>query len=77
MDEDVARTLGELERKLLELERTLNAIGDDGAPSAPARPSTAAPGPGAGRLVDEAVEAAQAPAAAPPTALEPSPAAGA
>jgi len=29
MDQEVARTLGELERKLLELERTLNAIGSN------------------------------------------------
>lgn len=30
MDQEVAKTLGELERKLLELERTLNAMGSDG-----------------------------------------------
>ncbi len=30
MDQEVARTLGELERKLLELERTLNAISEGG-----------------------------------------------
>ena len=32
MDQDVAKTLGELERKLLELERTLTAIGHDEGP---------------------------------------------
>src|SRR5271170_5668002 len=46
VDQDVAKTLGELERKLLELERTLAAIGheerqvEETAPStAPAQPS--------------------------------------
>jgi 2-aminoadipate transaminase len=33
VDQDVAKTLGELERKLLELERTLTAIGHDGEPA--------------------------------------------
>jgi len=53
VDQDVAKTLGELERKLLELERTLTAIGheeraeEDPAPSAP---------PSSGRLVDETTE---------------------
>jgi len=64
VDEDVARTLGELERKLLELERTLNAIGRDGEASAVPGASTSdsARPPGAGRLVDEAVELDEAPA---------------
>jgi DNA-binding transcriptional MocR family regulator len=72
VDADVARTLGELERKLLELERTLSSIGRDEAPlegppdeqavvqapAAPAVPAAPAAGEGAGetRLVDESVE---------------------
>ena len=40
MDEQVAKTLGELERKLLELERTLGAIGR-AAPTGPGAPSDA------------------------------------
>ncbi len=43
----MARTLGELERKLEELERTLGSIGGEDAPAA---------GQSVGRLVDEAVE---------------------
>jgi DNA-binding transcriptional MocR family regulator len=39
MDQEVARTLGELERKLLELERTLESMRDDGQP----RPSHSQP----------------------------------
>jgi 2-aminoadipate transaminase len=76
MDQDVARTLGELERKLLELERTLNAIGDGGPPAAavpaaspePARsqaPRASSPPTGWSRIVDETVEAAPPPRAAP------------
>ncbi len=42
MDPEVARTLGELERKLLELERTLKTIGGADAPAADA-PTVAAP----------------------------------
>lgn len=48
MDPEVTRTLGELERKILELERTLNAISDPAAAPAPAAWS---------RIVDEKVEA--------------------
>jgi 2-aminoadipate transaminase len=49
MDQEVAQTLGELERKLLELERTLNALSGEGERSArasltpPAPPSAAPP----------------------------------
>jgi len=38
VDQDVAKTLGELERKLLELERTLTAIGQDEEPAGEADP---------------------------------------
>jgi 2-aminoadipate transaminase len=38
MDRDLAQTLGQLERKLLELERTLNAMNSDREPT-PARPA--------------------------------------
>jgi 2-aminoadipate transaminase len=40
MDQEVARTLGELERKLLELERTLQAIGSGEAPGQPEQQPT-------------------------------------
>jgi 2-aminoadipate transaminase len=75
VDEDVARTLGELERKLHELERTLNAIGPDGEPQADSFASASTPAPGAGRLIDEAVDRDEAPGAeAPPApAVHPSP----
>jgi DNA-binding transcriptional MocR family regulator len=56
VDQEVAKTLGELERKLLEVERTLSSIGrgeePDDALLAPASPEPA----GRGRLVDEAIE---------------------
>jgi DNA-binding transcriptional MocR family regulator len=42
MEQEVAKTLGELERKLLELERTLNAVGR-GAPPAGDHGATSAP----------------------------------
>jgi DNA-binding transcriptional MocR family regulator len=58
VDADVAKTLGELERKLLELERTLSAIGRDEQPAE--QPMPAAPAPTepltASRLVDESIE---------------------
>jgi 2-aminoadipate transaminase len=72
MDAEVARTLGDLERKLLELERTLEAMARPGAGAgAPAAlPATAAPPP--------AAPAAPPPApplpAAPPPAAAPAPA---
>jgi DNA-binding transcriptional MocR family regulator len=64
VDPDVAKTLSELERKLLELEHTLGAIGRGEEPvqerlqERPQElPQTPAAAPeGAGRLVDEAVE---------------------
>jgi DNA-binding transcriptional MocR family regulator len=76
MDEEVARTLGELERKLHDLERTLSALaGDGGAPETPATPEPSAdpyeePRPlrdaahatGRGRIVDETVESFAPPA---------------
>jgi 2-aminoadipate transaminase len=39
MDQEVARTLGELERKLMELERTLNALGAADQPHSASLPS--------------------------------------
>ena len=60
MDQEVTRTLGELERKILELERTLNAMSDR-AGSAPTDWS---------RIVDEKVERRQtAPLPPPPAPL--------
>ena len=60
MDREVAKTLGELERKLSELERTLSAIGQDGDVGDGARSFAAHREPpethGGGRIVDEAVE---------------------
>jgi 2-aminoadipate transaminase len=70
MDEEVTRTLSELERKILELEHTLNAMsrseqpgGGDGA-SGQAGPVTRAPSlppevTSWGRIVDETIEQAQ------------------
>jgi len=57
VDADVARTLGELERKLLELEHTLGAIGrgEEPADQVPTPPAVAPPHPSS-RLVDESVE---------------------
>lgn len=48
MDQEVAKTLGELELKLQELERELTTIGHHDKPASSPRPR--------GRLVDEAVE---------------------
>jgi 2-aminoadipate transaminase len=66
MDPQVARTLGELERKLLELERTLKTVAGAEEPQAPAPATSGAPaaapapsGPGSSRIVDETVERAQ------------------
>jgi DNA-binding transcriptional MocR family regulator len=49
MDQEISRTLDELERKILELERTLDAITSPDAP----------PPPGWGRIVDEAIRPEQ------------------
>src|ERR1700689_2089848 len=62
MDEQVAKTLGELERKLSELERTLNEIGRGGdaerasATTDPAPTPTMQASPAWGRIVDETLE---------------------
>jgi 2-aminoadipate transaminase len=80
MDQEVARTLGELERKLLELERTLESMRGEEQPPAPRQPhippvpqppaaTAASPPPvargfGSSRIVDESVERV-APAQAP------------
>jgi 2-aminoadipate transaminase len=56
VDQDVAKTLGELERKLLELERTLSTIGHEEQPSeTPIAPEPPSPR-SFSRLVDESVE---------------------
>jgi 2-aminoadipate transaminase len=60
MDRDVAQTLGELERKLAELERTLNAMSDGQTITAPPQSQ------GWSRIVDETIERARPPAPAPP-----------
>jgi DNA-binding transcriptional MocR family regulator len=57
VDQDVAKTLGELERKLLELERTLTSIGHEEEPLRESTVPPDAPGPShLTRLVDEAIE---------------------
>ena len=70
MDQDVAKTLGELERKLLELERTLTAIGHEEEPLREGAVPPDAPRPShLTRLVDEAIEREGPPrAGAPPAA---------
>jgi DNA-binding transcriptional MocR family regulator len=76
VDADVAKTLGELERKLLELEHTLNAIGrgEEPAEQTPAQPPAAAPQVSS-RLVDESIEqdegSPSAPAGAPEAGTPP------
>jgi 2-aminoadipate transaminase len=81
VDKDVARTLGELEQKLQELERTLNALsreepepGADRKATPTQTPPPAndwrAPAPtqsfGSSRIIDETIEVASPPPAAPP-----------
>jgi 2-aminoadipate transaminase len=74
VDRQIAETLGELERKLRELERVLGGLGHDQssarttAAAAVEGTTTAEPGrhAGAGRIVDEAVEQAPPVVAAPP-----------
>jgi 2-aminoadipate transaminase len=61
MDPEVSRTLGELERKILELERTLNAIGGLGVSGV-----GAASAADRSRIVDEKVEREQASSPTPP-----------
>ena len=78
MDQEVAKTLGELEQKLRELERTLNAIGRDGGQAAEqlsggTHPARDAPEPGLSRIVDETLESAE-PAPAPRAPAPPAPA---
>jgi len=79
MDQDVARTLGELERKLLELERTLNAMSGNEPPAPSATPEpqqetprVSSPPTGWSRIVDETVESSPpSPPSAPPAASPP------
>jgi 2-aminoadipate transaminase len=80
MDEELAKTLGELERKLEELERTLGALSRGGEPSEPALSAPAPADPPAapvwGRIIDETVEStrgahtAEAPRSAPSGSVE-------
>jgi 2-aminoadipate transaminase len=81
MDQELSRTLDELERKLAELERTVHAIGAGEAPPRNGEDEPAARGQlaraeppasvGASRIVDEAIEQAQ-PGSTPASArLEP------
>jgi hypothetical protein len=58
VDQEVAKTLGELELKLQQLEHELTSIGPRDAPAASqqAVPALGDPSPPPGRLVDEAVE---------------------
>jgi DNA-binding transcriptional MocR family regulator len=89
VDKDVARTLGELEQKLHELERTLNTLsreepqpgaGREPTPTAPPQPasdrrSTAQTHSfGASRIIDETVEIAPPPAPVSPPPPPPAPA---
>jgi DNA-binding transcriptional MocR family regulator len=71
VDADVAKTLGELERKLLELERTLSAIGRDDEPAGQA----AAPVPGQPPAVPSAPAAHASPSAPAVPAAQPPPSA--
>jgi hypothetical protein len=58
VDQEVAKTLGELELKLQQLEHELTSIGHQDKPGTPGDPSYAQTGASqpSGRLVDEAVE---------------------
>jgi DNA-binding transcriptional MocR family regulator len=81
VDKDVARTLGELEQKLHELERTLGALSREEPQPGTSRESTPIPTPqpatdrrataqahsfGASRIIDETIEVAPPPPLAPP-----------
>ena len=59
MDQEVARTLGELEHKLVELERTLHAL--SGGEQQATRPLPSPPAPQTSRIVDEAFEPSRQP----------------
>jgi hypothetical protein len=68
VDQEVAKTLGELELKLRELESELTSIGR--------RDSQAEPAPAPGKLIDEAVESVETespPLPQPPPAPQPAP----
>jgi DNA-binding transcriptional MocR family regulator len=69
MDPEVARTLGELERKLLELERTLQTI--TGGEPETSVPVIEAPLSGGSRIVDETIEPPRSPNPRPPRAPQP------
>ncbi len=57
MDQEVARTLDELERKLLEMQQTLESIrGEEPAPPAAPAPPPAPRGFASSRIVDESIE---------------------
>ncbi|HSZ05843.1 MAG TPA: PLP-dependent aminotransferase family protein [Solirubrobacteraceae bacterium] len=81
MDPEVARTLGELEQKLLELESTLSAMSGDPQPAtpppasaAPSAPPLGTPPPTSaphGRIVDETIEPPAPRAPQPPPAPQP------
>jgi 2-aminoadipate transaminase len=70
MDEDIAKTLGELERKLRELEQVLSSIGEAGTAGDPSAAGTGAAAPSAG-------DSRHASAASPATASPPAPVPGA
>ena len=86
MDQEVARTLGELERKLRELERTLHAMGtaepgerpqnepSRGEPTFEEASTESQPGARWSRIVDETIERSDAPAPDPPAAVAQAPA---
>jgi hypothetical protein len=67
VDQEVAKTLGELELKLQELERELTSIGDRDTPAKPLDIP--------GQLIDEAMESVEAksPPVTPPPPVTPSP----
>src|ERR1700685_2753665 len=72
MDQEVAQTLGELERKLRELERTRHAMSAAEPPEGAVEPPPS--GGSSSRIVDETIERSQAPAPVPDPAAAPGPA---
>jgi hypothetical protein len=60
VDQEVAKTLGELELKLQQLEHELTSIGPHDAPAGFQPPPSSEPSHSSGRLVDEAMEPSQA-----------------